>query len=59
MSLPIPEFDHLALCAACGHHRTHHARGGSCCTDRDGRYEVRAQLAVCPCPAYQQPEGTP
>jgi len=53
MSLPIPELGRLEPCAVCGHpRRNHHQRG--CATDETGRYEVRAQLNICPCTGYQK-----
>lgn len=53
MSLPIPDLEHLEPCASCGHpRRNHHPRG--CATDEAGRYEVRAQLNICPCTGYQE-----
>ncbi|MCK8670963.1 hypothetical protein M1M07_07510 [Rhodococcus sp. HM1] len=53
MSLPIPELDRLEPCAFCGHpRRNHHPRG--CATDEVGRYEVRAQLNLCPCGGYKE-----
>lgn len=57
MSLPMPEFDHLELCAECGHDRESHNHGsGSCSVTTDLGPGIHIW---CPCPVYQPEETTP